>query len=277
MKCEDCRRRIAAMVKRGAVQTDRDLRDHLSSCRTCWDLFVGARWTISRNTRDYYELKAYLGTRFKDGCDSSWALAREWNSAPRTTPPAVSAFYANTPWYVYNLTIWAACGQRPRYVENAAAVLRRHRVKSILDFGAGVGTDALELASSGMSVVACDINRSCRAFLEWRAKRRDLRIAVIEAVSAPPEPFDALWVMDVIEHLPDPVATLSPLLNACRVFIFDTECSGESGGRHPFHYSHDLLRLQRHWRDLGFAPCPRCEEESGLHVLVNSSRPTGVT
>ena len=97
-----------------------------------------------------------------------------------------------------------------------------------------------------------EINSLSNKFLKWRVKARKLEIKMHSIISTIDQDYDLLWAMDVIEHLADPIVTLKPLLGKCRLFIYDTEYSGKSGGRHPFHFQHREKELHDAWKDLGF-------------------------
>ena len=272
MKCSDFAQEFETMLRNKLVNLDSRIRSHVGACKTCRKKFIAIRWEIAEGTRELKELKEFLGTGFNYGCDSSLELASDWNSKKRESTDSVLDFYQNTPWYIYNLTLWSACGQRPRYVEMATKILKDHAVKSILDFGAGVGTDALSFAASGFSVETYEINRLCSLFLEWKRYRQNLQIIMHTESATIIKEFDLLWCMDTIEHLKYPIEALSPFLKKCRFFVYDTEFSGNSGGFHPFHFQHDEDELQKGWQDLGFIQIENLKTETSFKVFERKSR-----
>jgi hypothetical protein len=219
-------------------------RDHLDRCRECWQKWNVFRWQRAEGTRALLELRAFLGDHMREGIDSSWLLAGEWQGVDHHSSADVTWFYATTPWYIYNSTIWAASGQRPKYVERAAPVVGSLSPRTVCDFGCGVGTDGLLFAEQGKQVAFVDINEPALDFLRWRLQERGLP----GCVGTPAEaerwlPVDLLWAMDVIEHLLDPMETLAPFLEACSAFIFDSDHVGKSAGRQPFHFQHDMKQF----------------------------------
>jgi Methyltransferase small domain len=228
-------------------------RGHLDVCPECWREWNSLRWRRAEGTRDLNELRGFLGNRMLEGVDSSWRLAEEWKQVDRTSPSEIEKFYATTPWYVFNSTIWAASGQRPKYVERASNIIASVAPNRIVDFGCGVGTDGLVFSQEGREVIFVDINESALDFVRWRLKVRNLPGTVCTPNAAKRWlPADLLWAMDVVEHLVDPIATLAPLLHGCSTLIFDSEHVGTSNGRHPFHFQHDEKQIASDLRDLGF-------------------------
>lgn len=253
--CQVAGRQIQRMAESGTVLLTPLVRAHVDRCRSCWRLLVAARWTAAKGSEDLHELKCFLGKRFESGIDPSWALADEWNSRSRKTRTAVEEFYRNTPWYIYNLVLWKACGQRPDYVQRATPVLKQYGIQSVIDFGAGVGTDALQFAHMGLRTGVVELNEAAIQFLLWRAKRRGVTVTRMDSPPTKQESnFDLLWAVDVMEHLLEPVRTLTPYLVGSRLLIHDSEHKGKSGGRHPFHFKFNHIKLERAWKALGFVP-----------------------
>lgn len=228
-------------------------RQHLDMCPECWDLWNSVRWQRADRTVDLAELREFLGDEMLKGADSSWKLAEEWNRLRPSTQEEVLHFYENTPWYLYNLLIWHASGQRPRYAASGIALLPELGYRTICDFGCGVGTDGLLFAEQGYEVFFVDVNVHLLKFVDFRLQKRGLHawVGTPDELLNTAQAWDVVWSMDVIEHLPDPVATLRPLLERGQAFIYDTEHSGPSGGRHPFHFDHSPQALAIQLASLG--------------------------
>jgi 2-polyprenyl-3-methyl-5-hydroxy-6-metoxy-1,4-benzoquinol methylase len=216
-------------------------------------------------------LESFLAGELEQGIDASRALADDWRSRPRHSASDVAAFYRETPWYAYNLTLWQASGRRPKYVQQALPFLRQLRCRAIIDFGAGVGNDSLALAELGFNITAVDFDNLSSKFLRYRAERRgldNLTFADIDHSQLATLQGDTLWAMDVVEHLVDPVATLTPVLARTRVFISDSEYTGVSAGRQDFHFQHDMADLGRAWAGLGYHAIEVPSTASTMSVLV---------
>jgi hypothetical protein len=267
--CADAREAIERMSRSGAVLLTSSLRSHVDACRACWRLVVDARWRVAEQSDDVRELREFLGGGFQAGVDPSWALADEWNSQPRDSQAAVEHFYRTTPWYVYNLVLWKASGQRPNYSARAKGLIQQHRITSVLDFGAGVGTDALQFAAGGLRTAVVELNELAAAFLMWRAQRRGIALRRLPiGGDKPREVFELLWAVDVIEHLWNPLDTLQPYLSASRLLIYDSEHKGQSSGRQPFHFNHDEDALDRAWMELGLEVDLAGSQTADMRVFV---------
>jgi len=238
-----------------------EAREHLDTCGECWVNWNTFRWRRARGSRGYLELKEYLGDDFQEGLDSSWALADEWRERNPKTKEEIERFYAETPYYVYNLLIWKESGQRPPYVHYALPHLRRSGAHRICDYGCGIGNDGLELLERGYEVVFCDFDNPSTRFLRWRIERRGLTATFIPPNEAENlKSFETLWAVDVIEHLPDPYGSLAPFLRGARTFVTGTEHDTKSHGRQPFHIQHPEARLVEFYRSIGFIESSKARE-----------------
>jgi 2-polyprenyl-3-methyl-5-hydroxy-6-metoxy-1,4-benzoquinol methylase len=229
------------------------VREHLSSCNSCWNKWNIFRWNKAKGTQGYYELKEYLGNDFQEYFDSSWALANEWTRRNPKTKEEIENFYREVPFYLYNLLIWQECGQRPDYVFQSLPFLKTYNCRVICDFGCGIGNDGLLLIEKGYEVVFCDFDNPSTRFLRWRLKKRGLSAQFIEPSEVKfAKQFDTLWTMDVLEHLLDPYQTLHHFLEIAQVCFHDTEHEGKSQGRHPFHIHHSKRYLTQLFKKYGF-------------------------
>jgi 2-polyprenyl-6-hydroxyphenyl methylase/3-demethylubiquinone-9 3-methyltransferase len=101
---------------------------------------------------------------------------------------------------------------RLRYVELAAAL----RDARVLDVGCGGGILSEAMARSGASVLGIDLSRAVLDVAELHALEGKLAveyqaIAAEELAAAQPASFDLVTCMEMLEHVPDPAATLGAL------------------------------------------------------------------
>ncbi len=101
---------------------------------------------------------------------------------------------------------------RLRYVERAASL----RDARVLDVGCGGGILSEAMARSGARVLGIDLSQAVLDVAELHALEAKLAveykaIAAEELAAANPGSFDLVTCMEMLEHVPDPAATLSAL------------------------------------------------------------------
>lgn len=262
---------ISGMEQSGRAVITTGVREHLDTCAECWDTYNAARWRISADSRDMQELRQFLGKKFQFGIDASKKLAEDWTKVPRDTVGAIEDFYRDTPWYVYNLTIWEASGRRPPYVNMALSALKSLGISKVMDFGAGVGTDSCKFEELGFDVVAVDFDNLASRFLRHRLAARDAdraRFCYPDELTKDDCKDRLVWCMDVIEHLPDPESTLLSILQEASGIAFSVEHSGKSNGRQDFHFDHSEKYLRRVWDRANLVRSPLIPSESPVTLMV---------
>ena len=141
-----------------------------------------------------------------------------WNSAPRRTRQEIEDFYNTSQDYIFELVHWHATLSEAETLANVAALEVAERVgaRRYLDFGGGVGANLLLFAAAGIEVADADISGPLLAFARWRLERRGVKASFfdLKTDTLPNGRFDLLTAMDVLEHVPDPVATLGSALPA---------------------------------------------------------------
>jgi hypothetical protein len=143
-----------------------------------------------------------------------------------------------SPW---NYLHWARCEWEYGWPQAVANGLRDYHCESVLDFGSGVGEVALHVAGwNDCSVTMCDLPGPWADFASWRAKRREYL-----SVRGPVHPyevrrtdqtFDAVLLLEVVEHLPDAEETLRMLCAKTRRALCVSGVNGRpSTDKDPLH------------------------------------------
>ncbi len=122
---------------------------------------------------------------------------------------------------------------------------------SILDLGAGIGSDSMMLKDAGYAVTYYEINKGCVDFAQWRFKKYNLDIPVIHKLEGN---YDCIAFFDVIGHILDPYTFLTELAQHTNQLLFtvDIGVHDERKGGHPQHYDHSRAKVFKHLESLGF-------------------------
>ncbi len=228
------------------------VRRHLDACTPCWERWNAHRWDAARHHPLHDELAAFLEPAFRPGTDSSRNLADKWDRADPRTPAEAAAFFRASTSYLYNLVIWEASGHRPHYLDAALPALTTSAARTVLDLGSGIGSDAIALTRHGYDVTTCDHDSPSTRFAHHRHAGTIPRIDPEHL--GPDHAADALWIIDTLDHLPDPDATLGPLLARTRIVITEDLRENRAHGRQRFHHRRPHSEATRMFARHGLRP-----------------------
>lgn len=166
---------------------------------------------------------------------------------------SVAEFYRDNFVEAYELANWH-CGQAgscPLSYAHAAKFAELKTLKRVLDFGSGIGTGSLCLASVGCEVHSADIARQLLKFVGHRLTRHGFTPHLIDLKDEKPSPgfYDMVVCFDVLEHVPDQLAKLKELESYLRVggYLIVNLMADSSNENKPMHVSAagNWLRLIR--------------------------------
>ncbi|WP_231973964.1 class I SAM-dependent methyltransferase [Pseudonocardia sp. HH130630-07] len=218
------------------------MRSHLDACRGCWDRWNRYRWDAALAHPLLDQLADFLGEDYRPYIDSSRALADDWDLADPQTPAEVAAFFQTSTNYLYNLAIWEASGNRPAYLNATLPVLQALPVRTVLDLGSGIGSDAIALQAAGFRVTTCDFDSPSTRFCAYRADMTLPRIC--PTVVSSEHAADVLWCIDTLDHLPDPDHTLNALLPLALAVVTEDLDENRAHGRQRFHHRHPPSQIR---------------------------------
>jgi 2-polyprenyl-3-methyl-5-hydroxy-6-metoxy-1,4-benzoquinol methylase len=169
---------------------------------------------------------------------------------------SVARFYQNQFVEAYELANWHAGqitnGQPPWGYPYAAALAQERELTRALDFGSGIGSGSLALASVCCEVHSADVAQELLKFVGHRMRRRGHAPHLID-LSAGEVPrtgyYDLITCFDVLEHIPDQLGKLRELQSYLRVggYLFVNLMEDSADPSRPMHVSSagDRLALVR--------------------------------
>jgi SAM-dependent methyltransferase len=237
--------------------------DHLSSLAHEWTRILAPR-TGDIRTELVHEAAEFLGIpiadawqRLNGACDrfrEEWLRAMA--SADPSDPTTLTRIYNQSDTELFELIEWHATDRihyRTLILRDFAATRPGRR---FLDYGSGIGNDALVLAAAGFEITLADISESLLTFAAWRCRRRGFAVRTIDlrGERPPSDAFDLVLCFDVLEHIPRPldvVRTIRASLGDGGLLVVHAPF-GDDPVR-PMHVVHRDVVTSR-MRSLGFRP-----------------------
>lgn len=195
------------------------------------------------------ELAEFLGKTTREIIDtpaiySLEPLITKWKTHKGTTED----FYINNEQYLYNL----ACYNENDESKAKITPLQDVRDLSILDFGCGIGTISLALASRNNKVVGYDINPLCIEFCNFRREKRGLLNIYFTTELPNLDQFDLIVALATFEHIENLEETIHKLGREMKVGakLYHNDDFGISW-LNPMHFDHSLY-IDKWLKDAGF-------------------------
>ena len=220
-------------------------------------LLPGETDLIESGLRELAEFYGISRDQARRRCERALADSkREWEAARRRTPDEIKEFYRSTQSYVFEHVWWHATDAATNSVNvellNYALKLGASRY---LDFGAGVGANAILFGLHGFKVTLADISPAMLDFARWRLQRRGIESEFIDLNQQwlPDEQFDFVTAVDVFEHLPKPEIELRQINRAMRVggeLVFN--CQTAEDDDRPMHVLKSERQVWQALRGCGF-------------------------
>ena len=203
---------------------------------------------------DFFGLSA--GDARDRAAAATQAFAEEWRTkqVDPSNPAQVVDFYNTSEAEVFDLIGWHAEDTIHHRTFHCVDLAVAEGAATLLDYGSGIGSDAIVAAEAGLTVTLADVSDRLLAFAKWRCERRGFTVAAVDLKrSSPPvSAFDAAICFDVLEHVPDPPATVGAIGRALKPhgLLFVHAPFGPDPLR-PMHITHADVLTPR-MRSLGF-------------------------
>lgn len=145
--------------------------------------------------------------------------------------------------------------------------------RDFLDYGSGIGSNALVFGLAGFRVTLADIADPLRNFARWRCERRGIPVRTIdlkrETLDA--SSYDVVTCFDVLEHVPAPLEAVRRIRDGLRLGgVFFLYAPFGFDPVRPMHVVHDDP-VSGKVRALGFAVKPEWEQAFPAHVFPPQS------
>lgn len=188
---------------------------------------------------------------------SATAFPEEWQRLvpDPTDPRQVVRFYNESQTELFEQIAWHAgdpIHQRSAVCADFAQALPG---RQFLDYGSGIGSNALVFGLAGFHVTLADVADPLRNFARWRCEHRGIPVRTIDLKheTLGRGQYDVITCFDVLEHVPEPMAALRRIRDALRPGgIFFIYAPFGHDPERPMHIVHDDAVL-RPIRSLGFA------------------------
>ncbi len=235
---------------------------------------------VSTLEEDIKDLAAFTGVPASD-CRRrimnapARATAALWlDRYPRTASEILSFYCAAEP-YLWELVAWHHSPSRRKYGSLLAYVAEHFPPQAgyrrVLDFGCGIGSDALCLAKYGYDVTLMDVEGPAFRFAQYRFAQRRVPAQFVESSWPIPrlaQTYDLVVAFDVFEHLPDPMLAVRTLIASLRshgIFVQTTDFGEEID--HPMHLHANTLQFSGPRWNLWLTSLPlRSWSEQSEHI-----------
>ncbi len=240
--------------------TERDDRYSLENCLARRTAVLAPR-TGDVGRELAMELAEFLGLAEDDVrrrlADGTTSFSEEWRAcvADASDERAVTQFYNDSKTEVFDLANWHATDTIHARAIVCADIASGRPGRRYLDYGSGIGSDALVFAAAGFDVTIADVAEPLLAFARWRCERRGVRVRTIDLKRRPlpRRAFDVAVCFDVLEHVHRPLRTLDAIGRSLSPgsLLFVHAPYGEDADR-PMHVVHeDVVTPRMH--TAGFA------------------------
>jgi 2-polyprenyl-3-methyl-5-hydroxy-6-metoxy-1,4-benzoquinol methylase len=191
-----------------------------------------------------------------DGARDRFRAEWERTVANPADAAAVTRFYNQSNTELFELLEWHAADP----IHYRTLVLRDFALarpgRAYLDYGSGIGNDALVFLEAGFDATLADISDYLLAFAAWRCRRRGFSVRTIDLKreEVPPQSFDVIACFDVLEHIPKPTGTVRTLRRALRSRgLLAIHAPFAKDPDRPMHVVHSDVVTPR-MRSIGFQP-----------------------
>lgn len=173
-----------------------------------------------------------------------------------TDADAIVRFYNHSDTELFELIEWHASDP----IHFRTIILRELAIarsgRAYLDYGSGIGNDALVFGGAGFDVTLADVSDVLLAFAAFRCRRRGVPVRTIDLKreALPRDACDVVLCLDVLEHIVDPLRVVKAIRDALRPRgVLAMFAPFGTDAERPMHVVHKDVVTPR-MRSLGFQP-----------------------
>jgi len=164
-------------------------------------------------------------------------VAEAWNKLKPSSQKEIENFYKVTTSYIYDLSVESIRPIRVEWRDSILLYLSQYEEKStLLDFGGGVGTEAIFLSRAGFKTTYYDLAGFTSKFAQYRFDLYAPNVSRIEEREVL-STYDVIVCLEVLEHLVDPMKTMQFLYTKLNYggLLFLTESFEMVSSDYPSH------------------------------------------
>jgi SAM-dependent methyltransferase len=230
---------------------------------------VAAAWTalMAPTTNDIrteliQEAAEYLGIPVAEAWDrlhgAGERFNKEWHASVggSADPEKIREFYNMTDTELFELIEWHAADAIHYRTLTVRDMASRQPGRSYLDYGSGIGSDAVAFSDAGFDVTLADVSDVLLGFAAFRCRKRGVHVRTLDlkTQSLPEDAFDAAICFDVLEHIPDPLPVVRRIAASLKAGgLLAMHAPFGEDPHHPMHVVHRDIVTPR-MRSLGLRP-----------------------
>lgn len=133
----------------------------------------------------------------------------DWDNAKvdQNTKKSVEDWFKKTDSYIFELMENHSIPAKKHLKNKIVDFCLKHQVKTLLDFGGGVGEDAIATSKKGIQTTLADLPGKTLDFAKWRIKKTGLKITTLAITGDGflKTNYQAILCLEVFQHLFNPL------------------------------------------------------------------------
>jgi len=133
-------------------------------------------------------------------------------------------YYKDTDLYIFGLTRYQEQLKGVAFHEWLEQFISNYDIKSMLDFGGGIGEYTIIGCKEGIQVIYQDIEYSKTwEYATWRFEKHEVDPILWDENHSIDRDFDLIVAMDVLEHLENPEPVIEAMAKHCKYLIINPD------------------------------------------------------